>query len=81
MAIELENTFTVPVPPGDRVGDRRGRPEASRHRGQHDQPAAPMVRQEESLSAFRFVVVPVLKRVLPVAAVAVIIRPLVGRKS
>ena len=49
------------------------------------QPAAPVVKQEESLSAFKFVVVPVLKRVLPVAAVAaavaVIIRRLVGRKS
>jgi uncharacterized protein len=46
-------------------------------------PAAPVVKQEESLNAFKFVVVPVLKRVLPVAAVgaavAVIIRKLVGR--
>jgi hypothetical protein len=44
-----------------------------------------VIRQEESLNAFKFVVIPVLKRVLPVAAasaaIAVIIRRLVGRKS
>ncbi|HEY1822270.1 MAG TPA: SRPBCC family protein [Trebonia sp.] len=48
-------------------------------------PVAPVVKQEESLNAFKFVVIPVLKRVLPVAAVgavvAVIVRRLVGRKS
>jgi hypothetical protein len=48
-------------------------------------PAAPVVKQEESLNVFKFVVVPVLKRVLPIAAVgavlAVIIRRLAGRKS
>jgi len=32
--------------------------------------AAPAPKQEESLNAFRFVVVPVLKRVVPVAAIA-----------
>jgi uncharacterized protein len=32
-------------------------------------PAAPVVKQEESLNAFKFIVVPILKRVLPVAAV------------
>jgi carbon monoxide dehydrogenase subunit G len=48
-------------------------------------PAAP--KQEESLDAFKFVVVPVLKRVIPVAAVgaalAVVVRKLLrrGRKS
>jgi uncharacterized protein len=51
-------------------------------------PAAPVVRQEESLNAFKFVVVPILKRLIPVAvvgaagaAVAVIIRRSRGRKS
>jgi carbon monoxide dehydrogenase subunit G len=31
-------------------------------------PAAPAVKQEESLNAFKFVVVPILKRLIPVAA-------------
>src|ERR1700722_1651469 len=49
-------------------------------------PAAPVVKQEESLNAFTFIVVPILKRVLPVAAVGaaitVVIRKLVrNRKS
>jgi carbon monoxide dehydrogenase subunit G len=48
-------------------------------------PAAPAVQQEESLDAFKFIVVPVLKRVLPVAAagavVAVVIRVLTGRRK
>jgi carbon monoxide dehydrogenase subunit G len=49
-------------------------------------PAAPVVKQEESLNAFKFVVIPVLKRVIPVAAVgaaiAVVIRRLTRtRKS
>jgi uncharacterized protein len=46
---------------------------------------APAVKPEESLNAFKFVVVPILKRVLPVAAVgaaiAVIIRRLTRKKS
>jgi uncharacterized protein len=46
-------------------------------------PAAPVIKQEESLNAFKFVVVPVLKRVLPVAAagaaIALVIRKLTGR--
>jgi carbon monoxide dehydrogenase subunit G len=33
------------------------------------QPAAPAARQEESLDAFKFVVVPILKRLIPVAAI------------
>jgi uncharacterized protein len=45
----------------------------------------PVIKQEESLDAFTYVVVPVLKRVLPVAAagalVAFIIRRLTRRKS
>jgi uncharacterized protein len=48
-------------------------------------PAAPMVKQEESLNALTFVVIPVLKRVLLIAAIGaafvVIIRRLAGRKS
>jgi carbon monoxide dehydrogenase subunit G len=48
-------------------------------------PAAPVIKQEESLSAFKFVVVPVLKRVIPVAAVgaaiALVIRKLTGKKK
>ena len=46
---------------------------------------APAIKQEESLNAFKFVVVPVLKRVIPVAAasavIAVIIRRLTGKKK
>jgi carbon monoxide dehydrogenase subunit G len=46
---------------------------------------APVMKQEESLNAFTFVVVPILKRVLPVAAVgaaiAVIIRRLARRNK
>ena len=45
----------------------------------------PVIKQEESLNAFKFVVVPILKRVIPVAAIgaaiAVVIRKLTGRKS
>jgi carbon monoxide dehydrogenase subunit G len=45
----------------------------------------PVLKQEEHLNAFTFVVIPVLKRVLPVAAagavIAVFIRKLVGRKK
>lgn len=46
---------------------------------------APVMKQEESLNAFKFVVVPVLKRVIPVAAVgaavAVLIRRLTGKNK
>jgi hypothetical protein len=46
---------------------------------------APVMKQEESLNAFKFVVIPVLKRVIPVAAagaaIAIIIRKLTGRKK
>jgi carbon monoxide dehydrogenase subunit G len=48
-------------------------------------PAAPAVKQEESLNAFKFVVVPILKRVIPVAAagavIAVLFRRLRRKKS
>jgi uncharacterized protein len=48
-------------------------------------PAAPVVKQEESLNAFKFVVVPILKRLIPVAAVgaaiAVVFSRLRRRKS
>src|ERR1700734_1287704 len=42
-------------------------------------PVAPAVKAEESLNAFKFVVFPVLKRVIPVAAVGAVIAPLVRR--
>ena len=46
---------------------------------------APVMKQEESLNAFKFVVVPILKRVIPVAAVgaaiAILIRKLTGKKK
>jgi uncharacterized protein len=45
----------------------------------------PVMKQEESLNAFKFVVVPILKRVIPVAAVgaaiAILIRKLTGKKK
>jgi uncharacterized protein len=45
----------------------------------------PVLKQEESLNAFKFVVVPVLKRVIPIAAagaaIALVIRRLTGRKK
>ncbi len=48
-------------------------------------PAAPVVKQEESLDAVKFIVIPVLKRVLPVAAagavLAFVVRRLTRRKS
>src|ERR1700733_2877438 len=60
------------------AGPARTAPAAAR-------PAAPVVRQEESLNAFKFVVVPILKRLIPVAAVgaaiAVVFRRLRRRKS
>jgi len=44
---------------------------------------APVMKQEESLNAFKFVVVPVLKRVVPIAAIgaaiAIVIRKVTGR--
>jgi hypothetical protein len=48
-------------------------------------PAVPVIQQEESLNAFKFVVIPILKRVIPVAAagaaIAVIIRKLTGKSK
>jgi uncharacterized protein len=49
-------------------------------------PAAPVVKQEESLNAFKFVVVPILKRLIPIAAagaaIAVVFRRILrSRKS
>jgi carbon monoxide dehydrogenase subunit G len=47
--------------------------------------AAPVMKQEESLNAFKFVVVPILKRAIPVAAIgatiAIVIRRLIGKKK
>jgi carbon monoxide dehydrogenase subunit G len=52
------------------------------------QPAAPVFKQEESLNAFKFVVVPILKRLIPVAAVgaagaaiALVVRRFRGKKA
>lgn len=46
---------------------------------------APAIKQEESLNAFKFVVIPILKRLIPVAAagaaIAVVIRKLTGKKK
>ena len=42
-------------------------------------PAAPVVRQEESLNALTFVVVPILKRLIPIAAAAAAIAVVVRR--
>jgi carbon monoxide dehydrogenase subunit G len=46
---------------------------------------APVIKQEESLNAFKFVVIPVLKRLIPIAAagaaIAVVIRRLTGKKK
>jgi carbon monoxide dehydrogenase subunit G len=49
-------------------------------------PVPPVIKQEESLNAFKFVVIPILKRLIPVAAIgtaiAVAVRRVVrGRKS
>ena len=78
---------------GRRRGGRDGRPDgwpgARRARAQTlpvaAKPAAPVVKQEESLNAFKFVVVPILKRLIPVAAVgaaiAVVVRRLRRKKS
>jgi carbon monoxide dehydrogenase subunit G len=48
-------------------------------------PAAPVIKQEESLNAFKFVVIPILKRLVPVAAIgaalAIAVRRLRGKKS
>ncbi len=48
-------------------------------------PAAPVMKQEEHLNAFKFVVIPVLKRVIPVAAIgaaiAIVVRRLTGKKK
>ena len=42
-------------------------------------PAAPVVKQEESLNAFKFVLVPILKRLIPVAAVGAAIAVVFSR--
>ena len=48
-------------------------------------PAPPVIKQEESLNAFKFVVVPILKRLIPIAAagaaIAVVFRRIRSRKS
>jgi carbon monoxide dehydrogenase subunit G len=86
---------TAPVA-GDAVADAAGAGEDAAKSGQEPagpaqtapaaaRPAAPMVRQEESLNAFKFVVVPILKRLIPVAAagaaIAVVFRRLRRKNS
>ena len=83
---------TAPVA-DDAVADAAGPGEDAAKSGQEPaqtapaaaRPAAPPVRQEESLNAFKFVVVPILKRLIPVAAVgaaiAVVFRRLRRKNS
>jgi carbon monoxide dehydrogenase subunit G len=81
---------------GDAVADAAGAGEDAAKSGQEPagpaqtapaaaRPAAPVVGQEESLNAFKFVVVPILKRLIPVAAVgaaiAVVFRRLRRKNS
>jgi carbon monoxide dehydrogenase subunit G len=73
-------TETAPAAEG---GDASSEAEAGASVTTAVKPAAPAPKQEESLNAFKFVVVPVLKRVIPVAAIgaaiAIAIRKLTGR--
>jgi carbon monoxide dehydrogenase subunit G len=78
---------------GEAGADEAGSGEAAAKAGQESagtaptaaKPAAPVVKQEESLNAFKFVVVPILKRLIPVAAVgaaiAVVFHRLRRKKS
>jgi carbon monoxide dehydrogenase subunit G len=69
--------------PASEGGDASSEAEAGAAAPAAVKPAAPAPKQEESLNAFKFVVVPVLKRVIPVAAIgaalAIAIRKLTGR--
>jgi uncharacterized protein len=83
----------APAAADDAGTDEAGSGEAAAKPGQESagtapaaaQPAAPVVKQEESLNAFKFVVVPILKRLIPVAAagaaIAVVFRRLRRKKS
>jgi len=69
--------------PAAEGGDASSEAEAGASATTVVKPATPAPKQEESLNAFKFVVVPVLKRVIPVAAIgaaiAITIRKLTGR--
>jgi uncharacterized protein len=66
-------TADVQTPAGSApTGSARTAPAAARH-------AAPAVKQEDSLNAFTFVVVPILKRLIPVAAAGAAIAVVVHR--
>jgi carbon monoxide dehydrogenase subunit G len=71
--------------PAAEGGDASSEAEAGASAATVVKPAVPAPKQEESLNAFTFVVVPVLKRVIPVAAIgaaiAVVIRRLAGGKG
>jgi carbon monoxide dehydrogenase subunit G len=82
----LIESDSAPAPaeaPAAEGGDASSEAEAGTATPVAVKPAAPAPKQEESLNAFKFVVVPVLKRVIPVAAIgaalAIAIRKLTGR--
>jgi carbon monoxide dehydrogenase subunit G len=74
---ETTDTAETDAAPADSSGEAA--PAAAKPAG------AAVIKQEESLNAFKFVVIPILKRVIPVAAVgaaiAIVIRRLTGKKS
>jgi uncharacterized protein len=81
---------TVTPAPGGTAADSSGEavPAAVPAAAKPAPAPAPAIKQEDSLNAFTFVVVPILKRVAPVAvagvggaAIAVIVRKLIGRKK
>ena len=82
----LIESDSAPAPaeaPAAEGGDASSEAEAGTAAPVAVKPATPAPKQEESLNAFKFVVVPVLKRVIPVAAIgaaiAIAIRKLTGR--
>jgi uncharacterized protein len=82
IASDSTATETAQAPAAE-GGDASSEAEAGTAAPAAVKPAAPAPKQEESLNAFKFVVVPVLKRVIPVAAIgagiAIAIRKLTGR--
>jgi carbon monoxide dehydrogenase subunit G len=88
-ASNLEALITADSPAGEATDAPEGTGTADGSSGEAVpvavKPAAPVIKQEEHLNAFKFVVIPVLKRVIPVAAVgaaiAIVIRKLTGKKK
>ena len=82
IASDSAATETAEAPAAE-GGDASSEAEAGAPAATVVKPAAAAPKQEESLNAFKFVVVPVLKRVIPVAAIgaaiAITIRKLTGR--